>query len=114
IHVDNDLQATAIEVPALLLQPLLENAVKHGVATLAENGKVELTVGKKEDSLVMSITDNGKGFIPAAGHDGYGLKLTEARIALLNKTLHPQSIRLTIENNTGSGVSINLVFHNWL
>jgi LytS/YehU family sensor histidine kinase len=114
IHVEKDIQATEIEVPALLLQPLLENAVKHGVATLAENGKVKLTVGKKEDSLVMSIRDNGKGFSSATDHDGYGLKLTEARIALLNKTLNRQSIQLMIENNTGSGVSINLIFHNWL
>ena len=76
--------AESAMVPNLLLQPLVENAFKHGVDRLDGLGRIELRAERIGERLVLSVSDNGPGVIgsPAAA-DGLGLGNTRARLAQL-------------------------------
>lgn len=113
IAVDGLPDATGTEVPALLLQPLVENAVKHGVASLREEGRIAIRIRKREQDLIVTVADNGPGFVPGNEDAGHGLKLTRARIALLNGILKGPSIRLHFFKEE-NGMRVNLHFINWL
>jgi two-component system, LytTR family, sensor kinase len=71
-------------VPALVLQPLVENAVKHGVLTREQGGSVTITVEQKNGALRLSVADDGPG-LPANGTavHGVGLSNTAARLTEL-------------------------------
>src|SRR5690606_16916498 len=101
-----------VEIPSMLLQPLLENAITHGLSTL-ENGKILVQFGRSNDDLIISIEDNGIGFDSQKDYQGFGLKLTKERISLLNQIHKETPIHITIDsNNTGTKIFIH--FKNWL
>lgn len=114
IVVDEAVDKNAIEIPALLLQPLIENAIKHGVAGLQEKGRVTVTFSVNNKNLVVSIADNGTGFIQNTTTQGLGLKLTKDRIHLLNLSFKKQPIQLYIETAYNNGTTVHLGFENWL
>ncbi len=63
-------------VPPLILQPLVENAVLHGVAPRKDGGRVEVTVRSEASSLVLTVEDDGRG--PGSSpHNGSGTSLAE-------------------------------------
>ncbi|WP_018627699.1 sensor histidine kinase [Niabella aurantiaca] len=113
ISVDEAIDGNAVEVPALLLQPLVENAVKHGIGALQEKGVLQINFKKENDDLVVTVTDNGKGFDAGAQTGGFGLKLTRDRILLLNKTLPLQQIALSFDKDE-KGTTARIYFKNWL
>jgi LytS/YehU family sensor histidine kinase len=98
-------------VPVLLLQPVIENAVKHGISGLYKDGILKIDYAVKENNIIVNVTDNGTGYSNI--QKGHGLKLTDDRIALLNKVLKGQSVHWQI-NNTGSGTQALFIFKNWL
>ena len=114
IHCAEDVPVAEIEVPSLLLQPLAENAVKHGVATLKENGLIQVEVMRMQQDLIIRICDNGPGFDPGKATPGYGLRLTRDRVQLLNDMAAAQQLRMEIRCEPGKGTIIELLFKNWL
>jgi two-component sensor histidine kinase len=69
-------------VPCFLLQPIVENAIRHGIAQREENGLVTTLIERKQDQLHLRVRDNGPGFsLPAQPGHGIGLKNTEERLA---------------------------------
>ena len=71
-------------VPNLILQPLVENALKHGVSAIEEPGKIELRARRLGDDVVVSVRDNGPGpGASSAGSNGVGLRNTVARLQQL-------------------------------
>ncbi|MEN0006035.1 MAG: two-component regulator propeller domain-containing protein [Bacteroidota bacterium] len=91
ITVDPEIEAEAIELPPMLLQPFIENAVIHGVSHLPYPGKIELNFATKEDLLEVTIKDNGIGRERAAllkaerkpGHQSVALKVNKERLEAL-------------------------------
>jgi len=59
--VEDTLDATSIQVPMLLLQPLVENAVKHGIAPLAKGGRIAVRVVRRAAGLAVMVEDDGVG-----------------------------------------------------
>lgn len=112
--VDESINTNAVEVPTLLLQPIIENAVKHGVSVLNEKGLINIDFKASGNDLVASVSDNGKGFTLSSSDKGFGLKLTNERIGLLNRTLKNQSVKLQIDTPAGNGTLVHLIFKNWL
>ena len=93
-------------VPAFILQPLVENAVRHGIAKRAENGVVEVIARREGESLVLSIRDNGPGF-RAGSPEGVGLTNTRARL----ETLYGDGAELRIESDErGTVATIRMSF----
>lgn len=113
IEVDPSLTPSVIDIPTLLLQPLVENAIKHGLPGL--NGKGQLliscTEGQKKDTFVITVKDNGT-WVDKGEPIGYGLSLTAERIKTINKMKKDQSIELRI--NKEEGTAVVLTFHNWI
>ncbi len=69
----------AFLVPSLLLQPLAENAVRHGIATRAEGGTIQLDVRRASDRLVIEVRDDGPGFGSGRATTGTGFGLHSVR-----------------------------------
>jgi two-component system LytT family sensor kinase len=66
-------------VPRLLLQPLIENAIVHGVSQARSGGTIEITVRHSADALVITVSDDGAGL--TGKPEGIGLANTRARLA---------------------------------
>jgi two-component system, LytTR family, sensor kinase len=66
-------------VPELILQPLVENAIRHGIAQRIEDGEMEIAARENEGNLLLSVQDNGPGY-QACGRTGVGLANTRARL----------------------------------
>jgi signal transduction histidine kinase len=88
-------------VPAFVLQPLVENAVRHGVARRGEGGAVRVAVARAGGSLVLSVEDDGPGARPAALSSSPGLGLRSLRRRL--EALYGDGARLRIETTPGRG-----------
>ncbi|MCM5678165.1 histidine kinase [Schlegelella sp. S2-27] len=75
---------TQFPVPPLLLQPLVENAIKHGLEPSVEGGRIEVSARRRGDELVLTVRDTGVG-APSAGASqqgaGFGLDQVRKRIA---------------------------------
>ena len=102
-----------IEIPVMLIQPFVENAVKHGVMPLKGTGEINIRFTKHGNDLKVTITDNGKGFDANKNYTGLGLKLSKKRIDLLNQTFKECPIKLEI-NSTGSKTSVVILLTQWL
>ncbi|RZK51897.1 MAG: sensor histidine kinase, partial [Pedobacter sp.] len=113
IIIDEMLDINNIEIPPMLLQPLVENAVKHGIAEKGKEGKVEVLFQKNMQDLLLKVIDNGNGFESDKNYQGLGLQLTKNRITLLNDIYSSTPIVLRIESNS-SGTIITLTLSQWL
>ncbi|WP_317246740.1 sensor histidine kinase [Pontibacter sp. E15-1] len=102
-----------IEIPSMLLQPLVENAVKHGISKKATDGKINITFTKQANDLTLTVTDNGNGFDAEKKNDGLGLLLSESRIALLNSIYKENRFSLAIQSAT-NGTKASLTLSDWL
>jgi len=113
ITVDETINPSETNIPALLLQPLIENAVKHGVAILQHTGAIAINFGRSNNTLVATIEDNGKGFNMKNMSPGFGLKLTSDRLKLLNELRPLQAIDFSVQPGRSGGTCITLTFNHW-
>lgn len=113
ISPSENLALDIIEIPSMLLQPFVENAVKHGISQKATNGKIIVTFTKQANDLVLTVTDNGNGFDTKKKSNGLGLQLSDSRIALLNSIYKENRFTLAIQSNT-KGTKISLTLTDWL
>ncbi|TDW96854.1 sensor histidine kinase [Dinghuibacter silviterrae] len=114
MHKAPDLPVADLEIPSLLLQPLVENAVKHGISALRDEGRIDIGFLWENGNFTCLIRDNGKGFDPSQVNGGYGLTLTRERIGLLNEVLDGSSIRMDLHTTPGMGTTVTLVFQHWI
>jgi LytS/YehU family sensor histidine kinase len=89
VRLDIDPAAIDTPVPRFLLQPLVENAIRHGVAARAGTGTVEIAVTREADATRLEVRDNGRGLGSSrAPGNGIGLADTASRLALLYGDRH--------------------------
>lgn len=98
-------EALDVEVPALVLQPLVENAVLHGIAPNPKGGTVQVTAGLKNGSLELSVADDGPG-AESASADGPGIGLQSLRQRL--DALYGDRASVRIETAPGAGYRVTL------
>ncbi len=72
-----------LRLPSFILQPLVENALKHGLADRPQGVTIHLRARKEADNLVLEIQDDGEGYLP--GREGVGLANVRSRLGLLYK-----------------------------
>jgi len=113
ITASPDLDVENIEIPAMLLQPFVENAVKHGIAEKGSDGKIEIGFRAQSTDLILSIKDNGSGFDVSQNYTGLGLALTKNRISLLNSIYKENQFLLDMKADTG-GTIIKITLSQWL
>jgi two-component system, LytTR family, sensor kinase len=88
--VDREIEQTL--VPELILQPLVENAIRHGIATSREQGWIEITANRHDDNITVLVR-NSSGTKESPHGTGLGLKNTAARI----RTLYSDTARFSFE-----------------
>lgn len=103
--IQYDLRSVEFLLPALSVQPLVENAIKHGLMGLEQGGIVTISAYETDEAYVVEVTDDGVGFDMNAGYDEtkhVGIKNIRGRIeAMCNGTL-------TIESEIGNGTKATL------
>jgi two-component system, LytTR family, sensor kinase len=106
VRVDVDEEVHDARVPILLLQPIVENAIRHGLAPGIGSGVVEITARRSGPSIVIEVTDEGLG-VPAfgaRGRAGIGLGNTRERL----DALYAGSSSLDLSNAAGRGARVTV------
>jgi two-component system, LytTR family, sensor kinase len=109
-RIDAAPEIASAGVPRFILQPLVENALRHGIARRSDSGLLEVTARREGNELVLRVRDDGPGLRtdPAAG-PGVGLLNTRSRLA----TLYGESGTLEVADAAGGGViaTVRLPYH---
>ena len=92
LRVETEIPADLMDlrVPSFILQPLVENALKHGLADRPQGVTLRLRAHRESGNLVLEIQDDGEGFVP--GREGVGLANVRSRLGLLYKGRHQLEI----------------------
>jgi two-component system LytT family sensor kinase len=109
LRVDKDIAAEAmnVQVPSMLLQPVIENSIRHGLAPKVDGGRVALRARLEGDSLVLEVEDDGVGMAAAApAGGGHGIGLTNVRERL--DVLFGDAARLDIASRPGAGTQVRI------
>jgi two-component system, LytTR family, sensor kinase len=99
--------AMAARIPHLLLQPLVENAILHGIAPKPGPGRIEISGRVDDGKLHLEVSDDGGG-LPAMGgrpREGIGLSNTRERIA----KIYGAAGQLTLRNEPGRGLRVQII-----
>lgn len=121
-RVDNAINEKEVQMLPLLIQPLIENAISHGLEGLTSNGKIELSVQKKNDDIEIQIKDNGIGIPPeelqllqkkilessSNSKESIGLSNVNHRV----KMYYGDAYGLTIKSTVGEGTTVFLLIKN--
>jgi len=101
LEVSIDVPSALLEarIPSMMLATLVENAIKHGIAPLAEGGAIHVNAARSADTLSLSVSDTGRGFVAESG-TGVGLANIRARLA----ALYGARAALRLEGNAPRGV----------
>lgn len=103
VHVEAD--ALDLAVPHLVLQPLVENAIRHGIAPRAGPGLIEVRAERADGWLELSVRDDGRGLDAGAGEgEGVGLSNTRARLAQMYGDRHTFELR----SRASGGVEVSI------
>ncbi len=101
VETEDGLQEFDLRLPPLLIQPLVENAIIHGMKNKDSKGFIRVQFREEGTHLVATVTDNGAGLLLGAkmpqqdpSHRPVGMGITQSRIALLNQTTIGQALHL--------------------
>jgi hypothetical protein len=109
IHTDPALNPDACYIPSLLLQPLVENAVEHGIVKNGNDGHVDIILKALGDTVSITITDNGRGLPPDWKiKPDHALTIIMERVQLLKKTKGTGSFQIA-NNKDRKGVTAILI-----
>lgn len=106
LTIENDVSAETLSayVPNLILQPIVENAVRHGIASVSRGGRIVIRSSRKDERLVLNVTDNGAG--GPAQQEGIGLSNTRKRL----QQLYGADADLHIDMRNGWAVTVSIPF----
>ncbi len=103
-------EALDAQVPHLLLQPLVDNAVKHGISTLSAGGEIRISAKLSKNELQLEVKDNGPGMIQAEARPTNGLGLRNTRERLESLYGKNQSLELVCPPEGGVTVRVCIPF----
>jgi signal transduction histidine kinase len=107
VHFEVEPETLDAQVPNLLLQPLVENALRHGIAPKIGGGRVDIVARREDDALRLEVCDTGVGMQPDRldSGDGVGLRNTRSRLQHLYGSDH----RFELKTPSGGGVAVTIV-----
>ncbi|HYE87667.1 MAG TPA: ATP-binding protein, partial [Vicinamibacterales bacterium] len=107
LQIDYRIDAAAMDalVPTLILQPLVENAIRHGLEPMVRAGKLTIEAQADGDTLWLRVRDDGAG-LPKnwKRREGVGLSNTRSRL----ERLYGEQAALTVRENPGGGVLVDI------
>jgi sensor histidine kinase YesM len=90
--------------PPMLLQPLVENAIKHGIEPKEEGGRIVIKAEKSDGLLRLTVSDTGLGFSGSVSAHGFGLENVKARL----QALYNARAGLILEENIPCGATATI------
>jgi sensor histidine kinase YesM len=106
VRIDPAPETLTAYLPNLILQPLVENAIRHAVAPRATETLIEIRSHKHDGHLHLSVSDNGEGMVDhATPTNGIGLRNTRARL----EKLYGSNQDFRLETASGGGVHISII-----
>ncbi|THU38292.1 hypothetical protein FAM09_16585 [Niastella caeni] len=127
VHVDEDIIQDEVFMPGMMLQPYIENAIRHGIHHRNDDrGRVDISFNKKDNYIICTIRDNGIGRKNAQiiktndprEYQSHGMQLTQERIDLMNKNAkHKITVAITDHTDkegmaAGTGIVIHFPIFN--
>jgi two-component system, LytTR family, sensor kinase len=109
VHINIEPEVFGARVPNLILQPIVENAIRHGIAPRSRPGRIEIYARRQDGLLQVQVTDDGPG-LPVNGNskgilkEGVGLANTQARLQQIYGHAH----RLDLANAPLGGLTVTL------
>jgi signal transduction histidine kinase len=105
VRLAPDPAVSDVLVPHMVLQPIVENAVRHGLGQSEDAVTIEVHAARANGSLALVVSDDGPGLAAAGpGHDGIGLSNTKARLT----RLYGDRAALVVEPRRGRGVRVTI------
>lgn len=104
VDVPESLRAAAL--PPMLLQPLVENAVKHGIEPAEAGGSIHISIGQDEGTLCITVADTGAGLNAPPGKSGAGVGISNVQGRLA--ALYGEAASLVLTENDPSGLVATL------
>ncbi len=106
LTIDIDAKGEVLDalVPNLILQPLVENAIRHGLAQRVEPGTIRIAAHREKSGLLLSVEDDGPGLASFTDREGIGLGNTRARLTQLFGNSH----RFLLEGAPGGGLVVRM------
>ncbi|MEO7691225.1 MAG: histidine kinase, partial [Sphingomonas sp.] len=115
IGIDIEPETLSILVPSMLLQPIVENAIRHGIEGRLSGGKVMISAWRAGDELQIRVLDDGAGLPPNWRMDastGLGVRLARERLAALYPDLGEQGFVIRRREGGGTEVAMSVpVYH---
>jgi len=114
LHVVKELDPASLDVivPSMLLQPLVENSIKHGLATKVEGGSIYLRSRVSDSKLIIEVEDDGVGMGGAAplskSGTWSGMGIGMANISERLQVLYGDTARMTIDSHEGKGTLVRI------
>ena len=111
IRIDETIDLKSISVPALIIQPFIENAIWHGIVPKAAGGNIVFMVDKKDNNIEITVEDDGIGrqasqnnkATTRVGHQSRGVSLTQSRLELDNVLQQRDARLMIVDKYDGSG-----------
>jgi two-component system, sensor histidine kinase ChiS len=110
-EIDSSLHLTQIYIPGLLIQPLVENAIRHGIFEKEGNGHIQLTINRLDDSLFIQIIDNGVGMSTGQVHRLLDGTIEHKGIGfsnVLRRVCEMKNGNVTIHSAEGEGTTVSI------
>lgn len=106
LEIKYNIQSETLDamIPNMILQPIVENAIKHGLAPLARGGRVEISAQRYNGTLNLLMADNGKGANGEKWDTGIGLSNTRARL----RSLYGAEHKIEIQTPPGGGFAVEI------
>ena len=108
IFKEIDEEARESFVPSMLLQPIIENSIKHGIAPRLEGGEIHLRSTLKDGRLLIEIDDNGMGIPPERLVDVYGGGIGISNVHARLRLLYGDQFKMDIRSQEGEGTQIRI------
>jgi len=125
IEIGEGIDPSYDEIPSMLIQPYLENAILHGINNKREPGFIKIKIELKDETIICCIEDDGVGRKKSAEmqknrskeHKSQGMNITRDRLSIINR-VNNSELNVEIEDvstgeNTGTRVKIYIPFKNY-
>ena len=106
VSVDVSTELSSAQVPRLILQPMVENAIKHGIAKRVQGGAIRIAASRSNGMLTLRVYNDGPG-LPAdweTTHSGIGISNARTRL----QTLYGEGFELSMRNQNPGGVEVSV------
>jgi LytS/YehU family sensor histidine kinase len=114
VHISVPRELRPFRIPALIIQPLVENAIKHGISGCAAGGEVRITARLEDDTILIAVADTGSGIPDSAVQrrktSGVGLSNVEQR--LIHYGSGPQPLRVQSIPGVGTTVEVRVRYQH--